>query len=86
MMPRNKAGFLKATALINGFPDQYAVVKGDARHEVSIIHDTRQGGFVLQHIIIEAGVREVHAWQVGDNLDMARGRFKAIVRSLGGRA
>ena len=88
-MARDENGFLKEDALRTaGIADQYAVVKGDKRHEVSIVHDDRQGGIVLQHVIldIETEVREVHAWQVGENLAMAQGRFRAIVRSLGGRA
>lgn len=84
-MPRNKHGYLKADALRSGIPDQYAAFADGARQEVSIMHDVRQGGFVCQHIIVRPEVREVHAWQVGERLDLARDKFRQIVTSIGGR-
>lgn len=85
-MPRNSHGFLKSDALRNGIPDQWARVIGNERHEASIIHDDAQGGFVCQHIILhlDRQEREVHAWQVGTNLPLARGYFAAIIKSYGG--
>ena len=86
-MPRNKHGYLKADALRSGVPDQYAVVRGDERHEVSIRYDWQQGGFVTEHVVLNLGTqeREVHTWQVGDDLRLAREKFAAVVRPLGGR-
>jgi hypothetical protein len=85
-MARDSSGFLKPEALRAGYQDQFAVERDGKRHEVSIIHDVRQGGVVVQHITITEDVREVHAWQVGDKMPLARARFRSIVRSLGGRA
>jgi hypothetical protein len=87
-VPRNADGWLKPDALRTaGVPEQYAVVKDGKRHEVSLVHDDRQGGYVTQHVILtEDGVREVHAWQVGDKIRLARQQFRVIVLSLGGRA
>lgn len=86
-MARDKHGFLKADALKTaGIADQYAVMRGGKRHEVSLRHDVRQGGYVCQHIIISEGSRELHAWQVGEDLDAARKKFKEEVRKLGGKA
>lgn len=83
-MPRDERGFLKPDALRNGISDQYAVVKGNERHEVSIVHDVRQGGYVVQHVVlyIDTQVREVHAWQVGDRLRMAQVRFDREVEGI----
>jgi hypothetical protein len=85
-MPRNKDGWLKADALRSGVPDQWAKVIGNERHEVSIVHDERQGGFVTQHIILDLAtqVREIHTWQVGSNLPLARSFFADVVKSHGG--
>lgn len=85
-MPRNKHGFLKADALMQGIPDQYAVVKGAERHEVEIRHEPSNGGYVTRHTTITAAVDTVLTWQFGDDLPSAREQFRNEVRSLGGRA
>jgi hypothetical protein len=88
-VPRERGGWLKPDALRTaGIGEEYAVEKDDARHEVSLRHDERQGGYVTQHVIIRFadGVREVHAWQVGDDVARARRQFREIVKSLGGKA
>lgn len=87
-MPREK-GWLKPDALKTaGVSEQFAIEKGDKRHEVSLSHDSRQGGYVTQHVVIDLNeqTREVHAWQVGEHLSLARRQFRVIVLSLGGRA
>lgn len=82
-MPRNKNGFLKATALINGLADQYAVIIGGVEHQVSIVHDPNRGGFVTTHKVIPpSGLIEVREWQVAKNLPKARELFSGVVRSL----
>lgn len=90
-MPREAGGWLKPDALKTaGVSEQWAKDDStdDARHEVSLRHDVRQGGYVTQHVVVHfaSGVREVHAWQVGDDLHHARRKFREIVQSLGGRA
>lgn len=83
-MPRNKHGYLKADALRSGLRDQYAVVKDGAVHTVEILHDVRQGGFVVQHTIVSPTEREVHTWQVGRNLQpRARAIFEDRVALIG---
>jgi hypothetical protein len=84
-MPRNKHGFLKADALRQGIPDQVARDVGGKRHLVQIVHDPARGGFVLEHNIADLENLddwEQHEWQCGTNLPLARGQFKAIVRTL----
>lgn len=84
-MPRNKHGWLTAASLKDGERDQFAIIRTDGRHEVELYWDERQqGGFVLQHVRLSPEVREVHVWQVGTNLPLAREEFKKIVRRLGG--
>lgn len=86
-MARNKQGFLKADALRTaGLADQYAVFLGGKRHTVEILHDSSQGGYVCQHIIVGAEDRELHVWQLGEDLARARKIFKEQVRKLGGHA
>lgn len=86
-MARNKHGFLKADALRTaGIADQYAVFRGGKKHTVEIRHDSRQGGYVCQHVVISEEGRELHVWQVGDDLNRARRIFKEEVRKLGGGA
>lgn len=88
-MPREAGGWLKEDALKTaGISEQYAVEKGEVLHEVSLSYDRRQGGYVAQHVIVHAVdmVREVHAWQVGEDLHRARRRFREIVHELGGKA
>jgi hypothetical protein len=87
-MPREN-GWLKADALKTaGVKEQWAKDDGVQSHEVSLFHDTRQGGYVVQHVIVTWStlVRETHAWQVGENLPFARQLFSRTVRSLGGKA
>lgn len=85
-MPRNRRGWLKSDALKAGLKDQFAVQKGEVVHTVEILHDVRQGGFVLQHVALftDSDVREVHAWQVGTNLPLARTLFDDEVRKIEG--
>lgn len=85
-MSRNARGFLKSGPLKGGLRDQYAVRKGEALHEITILHDHNQGGYVTQHVIVTEEVREVHAWQFGDHLNRARNQYRKLVRSIGGQA
>ena len=72
-MPRNHDGFLKPDALKTaGLRDQFAIQKGEDLHTVEILWDMRQGGYVCQHTIVQPASRELHTWQVGDNLNRAR--------------
>lgn len=85
-MPRDN-GWLKPDALKTaGVSEQFAVERDGVRHEVSLSHDRRQGGYVTQRVSISPDMREVHAWQVGEKLDLARSIFRREVRTLGGRA
>lgn len=87
-MPR-ESGWLKPDALRTaGVSEQWAVDRPGLRHEVSLSYDSRQGGYVTQHVTIHVieTVREVHAWQVGNNLHLARRKFREIVQGLGGKA
>lgn len=87
-VPREN-GWLKADALKTaGVSEQWAKEDAEARHEVTLSHDERQGGYVVQHVTLffETSIREVHAWQVGHRLTHARSKFRSIVKSLGGRA
>lgn len=80
-MPRNTHGFLKATALINGLADVYAVVKGGVTCEVRLAHDVLRGGFVTTYSVGE----ERTEWQFGKNLPLAREKFRELASALGGR-
>jgi len=89
-MPRNRQGFLKADALRNGIPDQYATARRDGVHIVEIVHDHYlYGGFAVRHCITNAD--DAEDWeqtitQYGTDLPAARLEFKRVVKSLGGRA
>jgi len=88
-MPRERGGWLTPDALKTaGICEQWAHEQSDFRNEVSLCHDERQGGYVVQHVHIRFtdGVREVHAWQVGERIHLARRQFRKVVQSLGGRA
>lgn len=88
-MPREAGGWLKEDALKTaGIGEQWAKEDTVARHEVSLSYDQRQGGYVVQHVTVKfvEQVREVHAWQVGDQLGLARRTFRRIVQELGGKA
>lgn len=80
-MPRNSDGFLKATALINGLADVYAVVKGGVTHKVTLVHDSLRGGFVTTYAV---GLESTE-WQFGKNLSGAREKFRELALALGGR-
>ena len=87
-MPR-EGGWLKEDALKTaGVSEQWAKEQGDERHEVSLSYDSRQGGYVVQHVVLNlaTGVREVHAWQVGEKLHLARRIFRNVVIEHGGKA
>lgn len=87
-MPR-EGGWLKADALKTaGVSEQWAKEQSDVRHEVTLRHDARQGGYVVEHVTLHfaTSVREVHAWQVGEQLHLARRTFRQVVNGLGGRA
>lgn len=88
-MPRTADGWLKEDALKTaGIGEAWAKEIDGVHHEVTLRHDLRQGGYVTQHVVIhlEHITREVHAWQVGDNLPLARQYFQREVRALGGKA
>jgi hypothetical protein len=85
-VPRNSKGWLKADALRQGIPDQWARDVDGKRHVVQII--SQDGAFVTEHKITPleegevAGDWEIHRWECGTNLPQARGYFNAIVRSF----
>lgn len=87
-MPREN-GWLKADALRTaGVAEQWAKEIDGVHHEVSLRHDMTHGGYVTTHVALHLStlVREVHTWQCGDALPLARQFFRQEVKSLGGRA
>lgn len=88
-MPRNRHGFLKADALRNGIPDQWATYdKAGVKHVVEIVHDSYlYGGFAMKYTTNPDGDDwEQIVTQYGTDLPSAREDFKRRVLALGGRA
>lgn len=75
-MTRNKHGFLRRETVMSGMREQVARTVRGAVHTIELGHDRDAGGFWVKHTIVHPNGREVHTWQVGDDLPLARRTFR----------
>lgn len=77
-MPRTRHGWLKATALKAGVPEQAAREVDRVRHTVELRWDAEAAGFVTSYLIANVDDErdyERHEWQYALDLPAAREKF-----------
>lgn len=88
MSPRDKRGFLKHEALVNGIKDQFAIIDAaGTKHVVEL--ELGRYGYGVNYSWEEAGVFGTVGSDYslfGTDLALAQQEFSKQVRALGGRA